>query len=163
MSTKTITRAGIFIALSVVGAFLKIPSPTGTVALDSAPGYFIAAAFGGGEAALVISLGHLVSSGIVGFPLSLPIHLLIAVQMAAFAYLFAFLLRKVNGYVAVTLTTLVNGIIAPLTLVPFLGWGFFMALLIPLLAGSLINILLAYLVCQMVRKAGVNVGTTSES
>lgn len=157
MSTKTIVRVGIFVALSVVGAFLKIPSPTGTVALDSAPGYFAAAAFGGGEAALIIALGHLVSSGIVGFPLTILIHLLIAVEMAAFAYLFGFLLRKTKSFVAIILTTFANGILAPLTLVPLYGWGFFVGMLLPLLVGSLVNILLAFLVYKGVLKAGVKI------
>ncbi|MEW6662959.1 MAG: ECF transporter S component [Bacillota bacterium] len=154
MSTKTIARMGLFIALSVVGAFIKIPSPTGTVALDSAPGFFAAAAFGGGEAALIIALGHLVSSGIVGFPLTLPIHLLIAGQMAAFAYLFGFLVRKTTGYVAVPVTTLANGVLAPLSMVPIFGWPFFVGMVIPLLVGSLVNILLAFLVYRTMAKAG---------
>ncbi|WP_366924445.1 ECF transporter S component [Metallumcola ferriviriculae] len=157
MLTKTVTRVGIFVALSVVGAFLKVPSPTGTVAFDSAPGYFAAAAFGGAEAALIISIGHLVSSALVGFPLSLPIHFLIAVQMALFAYLFGFLVRKVNGYAAITLTTLANGILAPLSLVPMNGWPFFVAMLPPLLAASFANVLLAYIIYKSVRKAGIDV------
>ncbi|MGI6424678.1 MAG: hypothetical protein ACOX2A_05490 [Tepidanaerobacteraceae bacterium] len=48
LKTKTNTFAlmGMFIALSIVGAFIKIPSPTGTVALDSAPGYTAALLLG---------------------------------------------------------------------------------------------------------------------
>jgi len=157
MSTKKVVTIGIFIALSVVGAFIKIPSPTGTVALDAAPGYFSAAVLGGGEAALIIALGHLVSSAIVGFPMTLPIHLLVAVQMAVFAFLFGFLVRKINGYVAVALTTLANGVLAPLSMVPIFGWGFFAGMLVPLLVGSLVNILLAYLVFKAIKKAGVNI------
>lgn len=162
MSTKKVVLMGLFIALSVVGAYIKIPSPTGTVAFDSAPGYFAAAVIGGGEAALIISLGHLVSSFLVGFPLTLPIHFLIAVQMAVFAYLFGFLLRKTNGYVAVIITTLTNGIIAPLSMAPIFGWGFFVGMLLPLLAGSLVNILLAYLVYKASKKAGVVFVTNSQ-
>ncbi len=154
MSTKTIARMGLFIALSAVGAFLKIPSPTGTVALDSAPGYFAAATFGGGEAALVIALGHLLSSGIVGFPLTLPIHLLIAGEMAALAYLFGFLVRRTNGYIAVPVTVLANGILAPLSMVPIFGWPFFLGMVVPLLVGSLLNILVAYLGFRTMAKAG---------
>lgn len=156
MSTKTVARVGIFIALSVVGAFLKIPSPTGTVAFDSAPGYFAAAAFGGGQAALIISIGHLVSSALVGFPLSLPVHFLIAAQMALFAWLFGYLLRKVNAYAAVILTGLANGVLAPLSLVPLNGWPFFTALLLPLLVGSFANVIAAYIIFKSVKKAGVD-------
>jgi hypothetical protein len=163
MSIKKIVRIGIFIALSVIGAMIKIPSPTGTVALDSAPGYFSAAAVGGGEAALIIALGHLASSAIVGFPMSLPVHLLVAVQMAAFAFLFGFLVRRINGSLAVALTTIANGVLAPLTMVPMFGWGFFAAMLIPLMVASLVNILLAYLVFRAIKKAGVDVVSESKN
>lgn len=157
MPTKKIVIIGIFVALSVVGAFIKIPSPTGTVALDAAPGYFSAAILGGGQAALIIALGHLMSSAIVGFPMTLPIHLLVAAEMAVFAFLFGFLVRKSNGYLAVALTTLANGVLAPLSMVPVFGWGFFAAMLVPLLVGSLVNTLLAFLVFQAVRRAGVKI------
>lgn len=50
---KRIARVAILVALSAVGAFIKLPSPTGTVALDSAPGFVAAAAFGPGEGAKI--------------------------------------------------------------------------------------------------------------
>ena len=52
-TVKRIARVAILIALSGVGALIKIPSPTGTVALDSAPGYFTAVAFGPVEGMIV--------------------------------------------------------------------------------------------------------------
>ena len=58
-----------FIALSVVGAMLKIPSPTGTVAFDSAPGFLGAALLGWREGFIIALLGHLVSGYSAGFPL----------------------------------------------------------------------------------------------
>ena len=42
---KKIARVGILIALCVVGALIKIPSPTGSVALDAAPAFLAAFAF----------------------------------------------------------------------------------------------------------------------
>lgn len=154
MTTKKIVRSGILIALCVVGAFLKIPSPTGTVALDSAPGFVAAAVLGGWDGALIIAIGHLVSSGIVGFPLTIPIHLLIALEMAAFAFLFALLYRKTNGYLAVIFTTLANGVLAPLTMVPFFGWGFFLGMLLPLTVASAVNVVLAFLVSKALANTG---------
>ena len=34
---RRVARMAILVALSAVGAFIKIPSPTGTVALEAAP------------------------------------------------------------------------------------------------------------------------------
>ena len=79
---KKIARVGILIALCVVGALIKIPSPTGSVALDAAPAFLAAFAFTLPEAALVAVLGHLVSAATAGFPLSLPVHAIIAITMA---------------------------------------------------------------------------------
>jgi hypothetical protein len=63
---KRMVVMAFFIALSVVGAMLKIPSPTGTVALDSAPGFLGAALLGWREGALIAALGHLISSYTAG-------------------------------------------------------------------------------------------------
>ena len=38
---KRMVLMALFMALSVIGAMIKIPSPTGTVALDSAPGFLV--------------------------------------------------------------------------------------------------------------------------
>jgi|GEM_PF-156345 len=151
-TTKTvlIARIGIFVALSVIGAFLKLPSPTGTVALDSAAGYFSALAFGALPGGVIAALGHLVSAATAGFPLTLPIHGLIAVQMSIFAALFGFLAKRINLPVAFIVATLLNGILAPLSMVPLFGIGFFMAMVLPLLIGSAINVGLAGLVYRSV-------------
>lgn len=64
------------IALAGVGALIKIPSPIGTIGLDSAPGYFSALAFQPvTEGSIVAAIGHLLSAGVVGFPLGIPLHL----------------------------------------------------------------------------------------
>ena len=99
--SKQVARMAVLVALSGVGAFIKIPSPTGTVALDSAPGYLGALAFGSKEGALIAALGHLLSAGTVGFPLSLPLHLFVAAQMALFAAVFGYLQRRVGMGTAV--------------------------------------------------------------
>ena len=39
-SAKRIAIIAIFVALSAVGAMIKIPSPIGSIGLDSFPGYF---------------------------------------------------------------------------------------------------------------------------
>ena len=61
-NTKLLTRLALLIAISAVAAYIPIPSPTGTVALDSSPGYFAALVFGGYKGAVVLAIGHLFSS-----------------------------------------------------------------------------------------------------
>ncbi len=150
--TKRLARMGLMLALSILGAFIKIPSFLGTPALDSAPGYFSAAAFSKREGAWVAALGHLVTALVVGFPLGLPIHLFISLQMAIFAAIFGYFSAKVNILVAVTVAVLLNTVVAPLMLVPILGWPVFYGLLLPLLVASTLNIFIAALLFVSIGK-----------
>jgi uncharacterized membrane protein len=79
--TWSLARIAIFTALCAAGSFLKIPSPVGSLALDSAAGFFVALYFGAKEGALVCGLGHLATAVISGFPLGY-FHLPIALGMA---------------------------------------------------------------------------------
>jgi uncharacterized membrane protein len=74
-------RLAIFTALSVVGSLIKIPSPIGSLAFDSAPGFFVALFFGPLEGGLVCGIGHLATAAASGFPLGI-LHLPIALGMA---------------------------------------------------------------------------------
>ncbi|MBK7820746.1 MAG: ECF transporter S component [Tessaracoccus sp.] len=154
-STRRIARTGILIALSVVGALIKIPSPTGSVALDAAPAFLAAFAFTLPEAMLVAVLGHLVSAATAGFPLSLPVHLIIAVTMAVAVAGAGWAARRVNLWAGVAVGILLNGVGAPLALVPLFGWGFFVGMLVPLLVGAGINVILAALVAKALTAAGL--------
>ena len=152
--TKALTLSAIFVALSFVGAGIKLPSPTGTVAFDSAPGYMAALFLGPTYGALTSSLGHIFTSMSAGFPLSPPIHLLIAVEMAFFALVFAIAAKK-SLTLAVITTTLLNGVLAPasLLLFPGFGKGFFAAMVFPLTVASALNLSLAALIYSLVKKA----------
>ncbi|NLZ38327.1 MAG: ECF transporter S component [Firmicutes bacterium] len=156
MSTKKLVRLAFFIALCGVGGFIKIPSPTGTVALDSLPGFVAAALFGGWGGAVVGLLGHLFTAATAGFPFGLPVHFYVGLQMAVYVSVFGFIYRKGYKLVAVLVATLLNGVVAPLLLVPIYGAGFFATVLPSLLVGSAVNIVLAALVAQsaMIKKVG---------
>jgi len=153
MKVKTLTMTAILIALSAVGAFIKIPSPTGTVALDSLPGYFAALYLSPGIGAVVAALGHLLSAATAGFPLTLPLHLLVALEMAIFAAIFGILGKK-NIPFAVIVATILNGVIAPLSfaVLPKFGMAFFYSMVVPLLFASFINIFLAGLVAGAIQR-----------
>lgn len=156
MNVRKLVTMALLIAMSAVGGFIKIPSPTGTVAFDSLPGYLAAALFGGWGGAVVGAFGHLLSAWTVSFPLSLPLHLFVAGQMAVFVTVFGYFFRKGQRVLAVVVAVLLNGVVAPALLIPIFGIGFFSALLIPLIVGSAVNILLAAMLAQSkaVQKAG---------
>ena len=146
-----LTVAGTLIALSVVGSYLKIPSPTGTVAFDSLPGFLGALLLGYPEGASIGFLGHILTSLNVGFPLGLPVHLIIACEMAMTCVLFRLLYRR-NRILAIICGVLLNGVLAPLTLVPVFGWGFFTGIAISLIVASAVNIILASLIFEVLKR-----------
>ncbi|HHV62617.1 MAG TPA: ECF transporter S component [Firmicutes bacterium] len=138
-------RVAVFIALSAIGGFIKIPSPTGTVALDSMPGYLGALVCGSPEGAIIAALGHIFSAATVGFPMTLPIHLFVSIQMAAYAAAFGYVAMRLNIVAATVASVILNGIIAPALFIPLPGFGmaFFTGMVLPLVIGSAINVILA--------------------
>ena len=142
-SVRKMARVALFIALSVLGGWIVFPSPLGTVALDSVPGYFLVLFAGQLEGGLVLTIGHLLSAFKAGVPLG-PIHLLIAVIMFGCGIAFYQLVKRSNAIIAVGITTLLNGVVANLILIPLLGTGFFLSMSPVLSLASLVNISLAY-------------------
>jgi len=149
---KRAAYIAIFIALSAVGAMIKIPSPVGTIGLDSAPGYFCALAFGYIEGAAVIFIGHLLTAGVVGFPLGLPLHLFIGVQMALWAILVRFIKQKIGLWPAVLTGVVLNGVVSAFTTVFIGGMGAVIGIMPFLIAGSLFNILVAAIAYKSLKK-----------
>lgn len=144
MKVNKLTQTGILIALSVVGAMIKIPAITGTPALDSLPAFIAGALIGPWYGALTGALGHLATALTAGFPLG-PLHLMIALEMGIVVYVFG-KLHKVNKWVGFAAAFVLNGIISPLSFVPILGAGFFAAMVIPLMVATSLNLLVAYAV-----------------
>lgn len=153
LTPKRLARMAIFIALSAVGAFIKIPSPTGTVAMDSCPGYFSVLAWGYLEGAIVISLGHLFTAATVGFPLGW-FHFVIAVSMMAWAAMLKFFTEKIHVIAGIIAGTFGNGVLGAAIAIPFFGWGLFYALLPFLVVASFIDITIAAAAYITVKKSG---------
>ncbi len=86
--------AALMVALSAVGAFIKIPSPLGSIAMDSSPGYLYASLCGPLGGAPVAFFGHLASAFTVGFPLGVPIHLVVAAEMGLCAAVYGWIGRR---------------------------------------------------------------------
>jgi riboflavin transporter len=150
---RRVARMAIFTALAAVGALIKIPSPTGTVALDSGPGYFSAVSFGWLEGGIVAALGHILTAATTGFPLTVPIHLIIAAEQFLWAVVFWLVKDKINIWVAVVVATFCNGLIGDLIAIPLGGMGLFMALLPGLVLGSAINTILAAVAYLIVKRS----------
>lgn len=153
-SVTRLTRIGLLTALSLAGALVKIPSLLGTPALDSAPSYLAALAFGGTEGALVAALGHLATALYAGFPLSLPIHLAVTGLMALAALATAWAYRRWGLLAGIVAGVLVNGLLAPAALIPVLGLPFFQAATPVLLVASGLNLALAGAVFSILRRNG---------
>lgn len=74
---KRISRMAILIALSGVGAFVKIPSPGGDLGIDSAPGYFagMVKKWDWKEAQIIGFFARILAAWVVGFPFGLPVQI----------------------------------------------------------------------------------------
>ncbi|PLS15008.1 ECF transporter S component [Bacillus sp. M6-12] len=142
MAAKKASIIALFIALSAVGASIKIPAIVGSVALDTFPALLASALLGVPAGAIIAALGHIASAIIGGMPLG-QLHILIAVEMAIIVGLFGFLYQKDKQMTAGAVFFIGNAILAPLPLLIFLGMAFYIAVVPSLLAGALINVLAA--------------------
>lgn len=142
MKSKTvrIAQLAIFCALSAVGANIKI---AGSIAFDSLPAFLTAMLIGGPEGAVVGAAGHMLSAVLSGFPLTLPMHLVIAAEMALICYITGWLVTKrgCRIWLAAIAAFVMNAFISPLIMVvwPGMGWAACAALLLPLTIASAAN------------------------
>jgi uncharacterized membrane protein len=154
VTARQLALMAIFIALSAVGSVVKIPSPLGSVGLDSAPGFFAAVGFGGWVGFVVIAVGHLLTSAIVGFPLTLPIHAVIALGMGGCALVFRWLGRRSNPawlVLAIVVVALLNSVVLGLIVLPLGGWAMYLAAVPSLLLGAVVNLVIAGVAYRTVR------------
>jgi riboflavin transporter len=158
MQTKLIVLMGLFIAMSVVGGYVKVPNPvTSSVAFDSLPAFLATLVLGGIPGAVVGFLGHMSSAAVGGFPLTLPIHLFIGLQMAIIMLVFGFVAKRINLILAIIVGIFLNGVAAPacFILFPSMGMAVFLDLIIPLSIASILNILVASLVYGGIKNAAM--------
>lgn len=156
VKTKQIVLLALFIAMSIVGGYIKLPNPiTSSIAFDSLPAYLAALLLGGIPGAIVGFLGHMASAALGGFPLSLPIHILIGIEIAIIMPIFNFCAKKTNIFVAIIVGILLNGVVCPasLILVPGMGIPVFLGSLIPLITASALNIIICTLIFKPIKKA----------
>ena len=150
LGVRRVAIISVFVALSAVGALIKIPSPVGTIGLDSAPGFFSAVAFGSLEGMVIIALGHMLTAAVVGFPLTIPIHLFIAVQMGLWALAFRWVSKKLGLIPAVLVGIVLNGVVSSFTMMLIGGWGAVVGVMPFLVVGSAINIVISALAYKVI-------------
>ncbi|MEM1573000.1 MAG: hypothetical protein QXI49_04565 [Candidatus Methanomethylicaceae archaeon] len=149
VKVKRLSEIAIFSALSSIGAMIPIPSPVGSIALDSFPGYFMALWRGVFSGASVCAIGHLLSSLRAGFPLGL-IHIPIALLMASVGVITAITSKRFGVFIGLSFGVIINtaGVVLA---VPVLGWGIIPILLPILLTASIINAIIAGILYKFMR------------
>lgn len=156
--TKFIVLMGLLIAMSVVGGEIKLPNPiTSSIAFDSLPAFLGALILGGIPGAIVGFLGHLASAAFGGFPLTVPVHILVAFQMAFIMIAFSFVAKKTNLVVAGIVGVILNGLASPACFIPYphMGMAVFIALIPPLSVASVLNIIAAMAIYKAIIKTNL--------
>jgi uncharacterized membrane protein len=108
ISTKNLVLMALFIALSFAGSYLKV---FGTIAFDSLPGFLAALLFGPVAGAIIGFLGHFFTALTSGFPLSFPLHLVIAASMAFTMLGFGLTYRALKGKIPEMGNLVITGIV----------------------------------------------------
>lgn len=147
LSTRKLVLLALFIALSFVGAQIKI---FGSIAFDSLPAFLGTFLLGPIYGTVIAIIGHLLTAITSGFPLSIPVHLLVSlamgIAMIATWYAFNFFKKRTNETLALVFSVIIasifNGPIAQLIcsplLAPILTWPGVIGMMLPLaLVGGL--------------------------
>ena len=137
-------HVAVFSSLSVIGSFLRLPSPIQSVAFDSAPGFFAALYFGALEGGLVTGIGHIITAIINGLPLGV-LHLPVALGMGCAGGAMGLINRaRVRfGLPLAILAGVSTNAALFLLVVPILGWVPALAFLPFLLTAAVLNALAA--------------------
>jgi uncharacterized membrane protein len=110
-NTKKLAIGALFIALSFVGSYLKL---FGTIAFDSLPGFLAALLFGPLFGAAIGFIGHIFTALTSGFPLSIPIHIVIAATMAITMFGFGSTYKILQKKISETNVLIVTGAVGVL-------------------------------------------------
>lgn len=120
-TTRAVVSIASYTALSSVMGLVKLPSPSGSIALDSAPAFFAAGYVSPIVGGLVGFSGHLASALSGGFPQG-PLHFVIAFGMFITCLLYGVVIKKINRkwglYFAGGIAVALNSSI-PLMCIPF--------------------------------------------
>lgn len=141
-----------FAALAVVGSFIKIPVPPGTAALDSTAAFVSIAFLPAPFAAAAGAIGHIATALTSGFPLSLPIHLLIAVEMAIVAGVAAVFYKKGMRKISWAWIIIANGLLSPLPYYFIISPAMYVAVAPGIFLATLVNVVVACILLPILHK-----------
>lgn len=141
---QVLVLMSLLVAFSYLGSLVKIQ---GTIALDAMPAYLGALLLGPLPGAVIGFAGHLITAVTSGFPMTLPMHLFIAILMALTIGIFGRIAEKATLPLAALVGVFLNGPVSTLGasyLASLLGLGFsgkamFFVLILPLTLTSLVN------------------------
>jgi len=105
----------LFIAISFLGANITV---FGTVAFDSLPAFLAALILGPWYGAAIGFIGHLFTALTSGFPLSIPLHFVIASSMAITMLGFGFCYRLLSNKLSKKLNMVITGAIGTILNAP---------------------------------------------
>jgi len=165
LNTKRIVLLSLFIALSAVLSNIKIVY---SIAFDSLPAFLAAMLISPIAGGIVGALGHLLTAFTSGFPFTVPVHLFIAIQMLVIVWIFGVLFKKMNQYIAMVVAIILNGPVATLLsglLIAYLNHSFtvktvssfFMLMVVPLTLASVANIVLAFILQKVMKRANFKI------
>jgi len=106
--TKKLVMVALFITLSLVGSYIKI---FGTIAFDSLPGFLAALLLGPVYGALIGFLGHIFTALTSGFPLSVPMHIVIAASMSITMFGFGLTYKIFSDRLPIAVSLIITGIV----------------------------------------------------
>ncbi|MBF2630607.1 alpha-ribazole transporter [Listeria seeligeri] len=152
MKIQKLVLCAMLIVMCVIGANIKL---MGSVAFDAAPAFIGTLLLGPMYGAILGIFGHLTSALLAGFPLTLPIHLIVAGMMGITMIAYGFtrqMLAEKTQLISVGFSSLVafvfNCPLSLLALYPFMHEA--VLALFPVLAiGTICNIFVAEIVYQV--------------
>ncbi|HHY37091.1 MAG TPA: ECF transporter S component [Firmicutes bacterium] len=150
LALKRSVRMAFFILLSLGGSILRLPLPTGPVALETFPGYLAALIYGWVDGALVAGLSHLLVAAVGGFPLGIWLHLLAALQMALWAACLWYINDRAGLLTGIIAITILHSLVSVIYTLPIWNMVMFSGLLLPLAMAAAVNLFLAGLVSRLV-------------
>lgn len=157
INTRKLVLMALLISFSFSGSNIKI---FGTIALDSMPAYLGTLILGPIFGAIIGATGHLLTATTSGFPLGIPAHIVIMIDMAMTMYLFGATFKYFSKkhkssalYIAVLVAIIINGPIGVLMVVPILGIQFLAIPTIIILSSvALLNLALAFTIYVYIPK-----------
>ncbi|QKE73833.1 ECF transporter S component [Arthrobacter citreus] len=165
LNTKRIVLLSLFIALSAILSNIKIIY---SIAFDSLPAFLAAILLSPIAGGVVGALGHLLTAFTSGFPFTVPVHLFIAIQMLVIVWIYGVLFKKINKYIAMIVAIILNGPVATILsglLIAYLNHSFtfktvssfFILMVLPLTLASAVNIVLAYILQKVMKRANFKI------